>query len=397
MKNLKFISIASVILISSALLSSCTSTFDFENVDTPENSIVIDRGDSFQAIENGDLVITLHGKDVEEESEACVVAGIQNKSNSEIYKFNDSSVSVYEGNIESNEWKQVENWDADRYYKRAKSEAASKEFAQAISGFLNVLDAGTRDYDDNAYYNRNTDVLITSMIENDNMRDLVDENEHKLSFLENNLLYTSDIRENSIYNGVLFFPVNNDYPDYKISFDDHSLQPFNFYFNRSDRAAVLNPWLDQSRARYSFVVEQSAFLNATSLTMHYSRSKGFGYYTGVDLFYANKGLSDLTATDSVKNIGVGYSFGGNIKVASHTWLLTGVDFASYRSYVSNDNDLASNSSYTKKDDYAISGLKYDFGFQVGVNTIFNFIDVSAKMSYFIGQGFCGQVGLGYAF
>lgn len=396
MKKFKFIVVAAI-LASTISLTSCTSLFEFENVKTTDNDISIDRGNSFQTVQNNDIAVSLHGKNVEDESEACIVAGIRNKSRVGAYQFNDSNVTVYEGNVDTDKWNKILNWDASSYYKEAKSEAASREFFQAVSGVLNVANASW-EAQSSEYSTTNTDVLITSLVENQKMRNIVDADQHQLSFLEDNLLYNSDIRANETYNGVFFFPVNNDYPDYKVTYADNYSKPLDFYFNRSDRAEILNPWLDQSRPRFSLVVEQAPSLEVTSLTMHYSKSKGLGYYNGLDFYYMTKDNStSLTATDKPKLFGFGYSFGGNIKVAPYSWLFMGFDVAYGKSIVSLDNSLANTADYTKDANHAYSDMNYDIGLQIGLNTIVNFIDLNAKATWMFNHGFYGQVGLGYAF
>jgi hypothetical protein len=395
MKNLKFIVVVAIVA-STISLSSCTSTFEFENVKTPDSTLSIERGNSFQSVENNDIEMSLHGKAVEEENEACIVADIKNKSRFSTYRFQDSKVAIYEGNIDKDYWNKIEDWDASSYYKKVKNDAQTSEFFQSLSGVINIANASS-DANSNNSNTTNTDVLLTSFVENQKMRNLVDANEHQISFLENNLLYTSDIKAGDNYNGVLLFPVNNNYPDYKITYSDDYSDPLNFYFNRSDRVEVLNPWLDQKGSRVGVVVEHSHFRDATSLTMYYCNDKTLGYYVGVDYYSLGKKLSDLEATDKPKFSGFGYCVGGNLKVSSHTWLLMGIDMVMGQSYVSLDNPLASTYNYTIESDCAHSDLEYDLGFQLGINTIFNFIDISAKLNWLIDNGLYAQVGLGYAF
>ncbi|MBK5200923.1 MAG: hypothetical protein JJE21_05245 [Spirochaetaceae bacterium] len=76
------------------------------------------------------------------------------------------------------------------------------------------------------------------------MNDVLEHNEKSLPFLENQLLYSSRIKPSSNYSGVLYFPVDNNYPDYRVVYKDTINENLNFYYNRSDRAEVLNPWLD---------------------------------------------------------------------------------------------------------------------------------------------------------
>lgn len=395
MKNLKFIVIAAIVA-TTMILSSCTSTFEFENVKTPDSALSINRGNSFQTIENHDIEMSLHGKAVEEENEACIVANITNKSKSRTYHFEDSNIAIYEGNVDKDDWNKIENWDANSYYKDVKKNAKTSEFFQSLSGVLSVANVRS-DANSTSSNTTYTDVLLTSFVEDQKMRNLVDANQHEISFLENNLMFSSDIKAGETYSGVLLFPVNNDYPDYKVTYADNSSDPLNFYFNRSDRVEVLNPWLDQKGSRVGVVVEHSHFRDATSLVMYYCNDLTLGYYVGADYYSVGKDISDLEPTDKPKFTGFGYCVGGNVKVASHTWLLMGIDMVVGHSVVSLDNSVSSNLNYTETTDYAYSDTEYDFGFQLGLNAIYSFIDVSAKLNWLIDNGLYAQVGLGYAF
>jgi hypothetical protein len=388
-KKLAFMSLLALTL----TLSSCASTFKFENVKTDDNKITTDRGVEYQSIETSDLVVAMHGNDVEEDVEAGVATAITNKAE-EDYKFKDSMVSVFEGNVDKDEWHMIGNWNADFYYQKAEDDAAREEFQSSLNSFFAVNDAIIDSQDPTSGTDK-TDVLLTTMIENQKMRDLLADNRRSLDYLKSNLLYSSDISENETYRGLFYFPVNNKYPDYKVSLDDNE-KILNFYFNRSDREQVLNPWLDQERVRYSVALDTDVFLNRQELTFYALDPHSVGYYIGASFYNIFEDPSDLDASDSALYKAVGFTAGLDFKIASHTWLLTGMEFTNGINYLNSASSDVS-SDYVTDSGTASESDVYKFGLQIGANWVYNFIDASLKTTWLIGEGVHYQAGLGIAF
>lgn len=374
MKKRKIFSISTIILLT-AIFSSCSSTFSFKNVETPNNEIYIERGKSFQVSENNDVAISLHGKDVHEKNEATIVAGITNKSSVSNFEFIDSSFNIYSGNIDKDDWTLVNNWNANFYYNNALSEANSRAFFTALSGALDIFNSGyNRGVYKTTYYSNgvtltttyrsHSNIAIATMLASNDMRNVLDANEKTLSFLQSNLLYSTSIKPNDSYVGVLYFPVDNKNPDYKIVYSDDYNSDLNFYFNRSDRAEILNPYLDKSRVRNSLVVGVSPAVNKIDFTYYYSSPKLFGLYSGICFYNLAKNEDNLSENEYK---GFGQNFGLTIKTVPYTWLLLGFEYSYGIQNVAN--------SYLS--DYYIPYI----GPQVGLNFIVNDIDFSTKVTW----------------
>lgn len=386
MKKNRILLIAAIALISLSI-SSCSSTFSFVNVDTPDNEIYIERGKSFQVSENRDVAISLHGKKVTDNQEATMVAAITNKSKVSNFDFNDSSINIYGGNIDKNDWTLISNWNANSYYKRALSQANARALITALNGAFLILNSGNdNDYSQTTYYSNglaitstsnNSNILISSMLASNDMRNVLDDNSKSMDYLENNLLYSSSIKPNSSYLGVFYFPIDNNQPDYKIVYKDAD-NDLNFYFNRSDRAEILNPFLDKSRARNSLVVGYSPINTKVDLTYYYSNPRFFGIYTGMTSYNILKEESKLIVDDYK---GVGQTFGLTIKTIPYTWLLLGVEY-----------------SYGIQKTSTTNIYKHYIGPQVGLNFIVSDLDVSTKVTWqnYNKKDFTVDVGLGIA-
>jgi hypothetical protein len=355
---------------------SCSSTFSLKNVETPDNEIYLDRGKAFQVVENSDVAISMYGKDVVSSDEAAVVVGVSNKSSVYDLDFNDSSINIYGGNVDTNQWNLINNWNANSYYNRAKSESNSRILFTALGGAFRIFNSGyyRSSYRSTYYsngvsitttYRGGSNVFVSSMIASNNMRYVIDNNNRTLSYLENNLLYPTTIKADNSYVGVLYFPVRNDYPDYRIVYSDYNNSDLNFYFNRSDRAEIINPWLDKSRARNSLVFSLSPNYNKVDLTYYYSNPSLFGFYTGIAMYNITKDIDDMEIGDYM---GVGQNIGINLKTIPYTWLLLGLEYSyGYQRSATDPNW----STY------------YDFniGPQIGLNFIINNLDISTKVNW----------------
>lgn len=394
MKTFKLLGATALVLF---FMTSCTTSFELNNVDTPENEIYTDRGTLIQSIEKEDITVSMKGNPVINSNEASIIAGIQNNSKTP-YEFDDSQISIYGGNTETDSWNYIKTWDANKYFNDAKSKANAKRIASVISGILNIASASNESKSTTTISDSNgnsttittrtynpSNVAITGLIESEKIARGSNETEQTIDFLSNNLLFDSRVNENKDYAGILYFPVENKYPDYKVQFNKYN-EKLNFYFARSDRAEILNPWLDKSHPRHSIVASRAISDDKMDLTYYFSNNKWFGFYSGISmyniLFNTNFGTSNAT-NDIYQAIGA--PLGLTIKTLPYTWLTLGFDFG----YRFNKYSQGTSNNTPIYDPFIAP--------QVGLNFIINHINLNARATYTMDKHLYVDLGLGYAF
>lgn len=371
----KDLSILFISILCIVIFNSCSSTFSFENVVSDQNTLTLERGKVFQTIEKDDLEVSLYAKDVVNETEATIVAKIVNSSETEDYDFDDSFISIYQGNIDDDKWNLVREWNAKSYFKSAKDAATSKAFWRVLDGIIDISrtrESCSTTISSTTYMDSTSTVSYTTSYSSDEysaiflplntMDQVLDYNYKSLSFLESHLLYPSTIKSDCYYTGVLYFPVDNAYPDYKVMYKDESNEPLNFYFNRSDREEILNPYLDKSRERNGAILSLSSNFDRMDLMMINSSANLFGFYSGISMYNPSVEITELEVGQFQ---GVGFETGLSLKLFPYTWLLGGMDFAKGVTIPMGENDFS----------------EFYYGPQVGISFIINNLDVSTKFTW----------------
>lgn len=420
------------ILIVLMMVSCASYSIELQSVEKDGNEIDIDRGEQYQSNSTKNLSILMKADDIENH-EGMISVGLMNK-NKVSYIFDDSQVAIYGGNIDSDQWELVHNWDALSYFSKEEREARNAEFWNAFAGALSVASASMGSYSSSTVNTRygsatiNTrtynpaDVALTSMVADSNARSLKAANANYLSTLQDVLLFDSRIAPSDVYSGLIFFEVDDKYPDYKIELIDGN-ETRNFYFSRADREEVINPWMDQSHPLHS--ISYSIPLNGRNAVQYnYLNNSGIGGYFGVSWYnnnmkgyleegenfsywsssISNKNITFLgtnpnngqsyyyyegrfTKKDEIVNDVAG-GFGGiNFKLAPHFWMSLGVEIS-----------VTSNVYYRGKLEYkhmynsTWNTYSEDFKFyepytrdgdllpQIGLHCVFNFIDISAYVT-----------------
>ena len=429
------------------LFSSSLFAYDFNlfGVETGNNSVVVYRGKSMQTVADDNFLISMLATKTDNGIQFST--SITNYS-SEDYFFKEYCISVYQGIYENNSWEQIKYIPASLYFIQAKQKAKSEEIAAAIalgltaasSGYSKVKGSGYVDghrytYTANVYSPADAAIATSnSYIALDNLQQ---NNQEYLSYLENNLLFDSLIPANENYNGI--FIVNEKKgPDYKVIFEFSPTEIFEFYFTRSDKDEILNPWKDKQHSRHSVIASVSPMFNHFGLYYLWSRPKGVGVYTGLSYSYNCKNVpifksvsnidyiydSDMNYLDP-ENSGnglftdwkfdvsnslydsIGMYLGMTIKTFPNTWFLLGcgIDFEtkkySYgKLYYKIDMYPRHDKTYTYyKDCWLEEKYPSDVYFtpQIGLNFIANMIDVGAIFSYPIKGKPAFDLTIGYSF
>ena len=214
------------------LLCSCVSIPKPLSVVESDNvEVVVQRGSSVGSIQNGDLYLSLIGNNIDD-GEGSFVLGILNFSESS-YFFEDTDISIWGGSSPSGgNWKLIEEWNAEEYYKNAEKEYRSAVFWTAFAGVLNTVNASMGSYSSSyvqtssgrtAYvttktYNPGAVATASYMAQND-INTVEKGGKSYLNFLQQNLLYDSMIKQEDPYIGWVYFSTHrNSYAYYKIIF-----------------------------------------------------------------------------------------------------------------------------------------------------------------------------------
>ena len=265
-------------------------------------------------------------------------------------------------------------------------------------------------------------------------------NQEYLSFLENNLLFSSQIFATENYNGI--FIVNEEKgPDYKVEIDLSQEEKFEFYFTRSDKDEILNPWKDKSHERHSLVAGISPTFKHFSAYYLWSQPKGIGLYTGfsfqkesgnIEVFGNTLGNSEFSSPkaydlgypnplggytifydwkfnydkSSYKYDSFGMFLGMTIKTFPNTWLLAGAGMEIvkgqcyegdlYYKYNGDYSHSATNWTYYKHCWLKSDSLDLLFSPQIGMNFITNCLDIGAMVTFPINGKISFDILLGYA-
>lgn len=441
-----------VLLLFSFTACSTVRGVIIENIDTEENIISVNRGKEYQTITSEDGVsVTMVAQPTFEGDEIQVTVGILNPTEANMV-FLDSSVSLYRGDYIKDSWKLLGNWNANDYYQKVYQKERSRVTFAAIAGALATINTVngtisnskvTTPYGISHVTTRTYNPAITSLAAiatAERLDSLTILSKRNLEVLQNTLLYSSEIASNTYYIGNLFIPVDNSSPEYKLVFSFFNGEEHSFLFSRSDRYAVTHPYSDQTRNRHSITVSHAIPSEKWQLTYFWSRKNAIGVYCGISLYNLGKLLNskdgglgnrignsathwhnyslytdpdnrqyeaNYTPTSSSSFVfGLGFPFGITYRVLANTWLMVGIDCGLGAKTTEYNGTLQYKIKETSEihiisDNYKEVDSEGPFPIiapQVGLNLIFNFIDVNLVASYeFSAKKFFVDLGLGIAF
>lgn len=428
--NKRIIDFFIILFISSTLFAY---DFSLNSIETEKNTVTVYRGKSMQTISDDNFLISMlatknsHGIQFS--------TSITNYSSTD-YLFKENCVTVYQGIYENDTWEKIEYIPATAYFEQEKRAAKTEEIVTAIALGINAANAGYSTVTGSGYtrgyrYTYTAEVFSPadaaiattySIIALDNLQQ---NNQDYLSFLENNLLFDSLIPANDNYNGI-FIVDERKGPDYKVIFEISPSEQFVFYFTRSDKDEIINPWKDKNRSRHSIVVGFSPLFNHFSAYYLWSRPKGVGLYTGLSFREDSIGKDIILETSldyDLINYDLGYPnplnkpystfydwkveydkniinydavgmFGGlTIKTFPYTWLLVGIgmemvsdrlyDGRLYYRYTGDYKNPETDYAFYKKGWIKDKTFEVLFAPQLGVNFIVNKFDFGAIFSYSI--------------
>lgn len=442
----------------STFLTSCSSVggVQFLNVDNEETTQEVIRGKSYQIanVEDG-LNMMMTAQPTYDGDEVQVTVGMSNNSDSD-YFFQDSSYELLRGNVETGQWESLGRWNAAEYYRKEYDKAKSEEAWATALGVLAILDStmgstsqttvntpsGTTTLTTRTY--SPVDTALTTYASASYVDSLASSNQLTLQNLDSSLLFSSNIRAKSDYAGNIYMEADNKSPEYKITYTALDGEQTDFIFSRSDKEYITNPWKDQLRDKHSIVLSHAIPQDRWQLTYYWSRKEKVGMYVGLSLynilyksdikdnlpgmyweysddwdnftFYVDPDPNDewnedwryeghVSLTDEIDpSISVGFPVGITYRVFPNSWLIAGIELGF------NDNSYQKVNIQYRNPDGEIFNYEGDFwrfynelsnlfyaAPQIGFNFIFNWIDVSAALTYRYPLNFYFDVGIGVAF
>jgi len=244
-----------------------------------------------------------------------------------------------------------------------------------------------------------------------------------LIYLKNSLLFSTVVKPGETVNGIIFINKNMG-PDYKIEIDLGN-EAACFYFSRSDKKAILKPWSDDERGHSSFmfsmglpVPDRYGFYYIYSgvpvgLYLGANYQYPFGVKTDYDgelefgNYYPRRPVSNykysFEANGNIRREMVGFYGGLTVKTFPHTWLMLGCGCdigVLYRQGVeTRTNSSDPENVITRKSEvWALdNNVEVYCTPQVGLNFIFNVLDIGTTFEYRIGDGPQFDIMFGLAF
>lgn len=240
------------------------------------------------------------------------------------------------------------------------------------------------------------------------------------------------VRTGESYSGTFSVPASRG-PDYKLRFIVSNDEYIDFYFSRSDRASIVNPWKDHPKGRHSLVASTGApdlfqtwggyyIYSGESIGAYFGLNmnitpapSGFEFGTvptvldtdltstftlnsRVDNKLAVNDMPNFVQTDLLRDL-INFTAGITIKTFSNTWLMLGcgVDLNVYTSC----GTITYSDSSVDRGWFSVEQPDVYVVPEVGINFIFNFIDIGATVQYVIDDtpedNFRGNIMIGIAF
>lgn len=364
-----FFCVVIVSLASFVLLSSCTTIRDpyLISVKTDSNEVYNDRGGyTVQTIEEEGLVVSMEGLDLGVKDKGVVLVELENKEDTS-FNFVDTNMEIFGGNLDTGEWTSLGLWNAEEYYNDAKTKYDTARALRLFSLFVNVAASSTGN---NSPGSAGSAIALGSDVAafGSTYASEVATNGANPEWLRENLLFSSQVRPNNDYSGVVFFD-GKEYPDYKIAYTKEN-GTNEFLFQRSDREEILNPWLDRSRLRMSLglnfkVTNGSKGVGFSFIIMH---PTSLGAYMGG--YFGKAKIEDIEGNISDHEL-ISLPAGFTMKVLPHVWIMAGIDF-SISNYASFGPQLGLNFAANMLDFYVLGSYNTKTK-KVGIDLGFGFV------------------------
>ena len=243
---------------------------------------------------------------------------------------------------------------------------------------------------------------------------------------------TEAVSVGSSYAGTFYVPAGVG-PDYRVRFIVSKNEYIDFYFSRSDRDNVANPFKDRNYGRHSLLLS-CGIPDFNRFGAYYIYSgKTVGVYTGLSIqsqdwdlqnaAYMENGFNNLTVEDFVPKNGndynctyrlnpnsiddsktvtdiVDFTLGLTVKTVPHTWLMIGcgLDIGMNHYYGTIERAANGNDYEVLCEGYVQDNMPvFAAAPQIGVNLIFDHLDFAATYQYSFIDGSKFDLMIGIAF
>lgn len=372
-----------ILCISLLFVTSCsTASYYLTSVDTELVSQIQDRGKTYQvATTDSGIEYMAYAQPTYDGDQVQISIGIANGTN-ENFHFSDSSIDIFVGNYETGNWTYLGQWNANQYYQEIYNQIKVGEGLTAVIGVMSMLNSAQGSISTTIVstpsgptyiqtYHFHPGLTYSTMLATSAYMDsIVANNRLTQDNLQSSLLFSSDVAPRSSYIGNVYIPAGSS-PEYKLTLTHTDGTTYDFIFSRSDRYSLLHPWSDKPRDRHSIIFTHSIARDRMQLTYLWSRKNHIGLYQGLSLYNITKASSSETAS-------MGIPLGITYKILPNTWLTAGFDPVVPLSNHSTDNF-------------------FNFGLQVGLNVITNFLDFNLGLTYIIPKSLYIDLGAGIAF
>lgn len=227
------------IILSVFLLAACATTepFTVEPYVSEDNELLVDRGRYALLAVNGEVAVTVLCEPGSDTSRLTMYMAVENRTGSR-YLFEDSQIEVLAGDRDTESWRSLGRWDADRFYSEAAEEARQRQNQASALGAMAIVASGTRRPGPGPYHYPVSDVLVTSLVVSNELDEVARSNDDYLSMLENHLLFTSHIAAGETYAGVFYIYPDWSQPDCKLVYHCKDGSELSFIYSRSDRGTM---------------------------------------------------------------------------------------------------------------------------------------------------------------
>lgn len=404
---------AAVLLSLMVMLAGCT-TYELIPLDTGGEQLHYERGRALVTKTAGGIDVS-HAVSVDESSFEHVFL-IENKSGAAIF-FDEDAMRFYSGNHETGRWELQEFRSAQDFYthqERTSVLVTGLLFFTAVSGMFDddpgVLTA-TEFTAPGGLSVRSEVSFLHACNRMDLLLDLaeyVDLSESSLEQLHDSLLFSSEIPDGGSHMGIVYTEAAQG-PDFRIEALIEG-EVYDFYFFRSDREEILDPYAEKHRDRYTLSFKRSSSQELGLSWGYHPEGTGFSLAAGFHLpelgSYGRPLMLEVTETgevlgsgafvqkDAAEYLKVGVDLKINRKVSSYSWLNAGIgvnyreEYRLYERY--HDTGIYRDTSWLR------IGESFSFSPKAGVDILYGPCCISPAAVYEDLSGWIFEIGAGLA-
>jgi hypothetical protein len=300
---------------------SCATYYIRPTSDLNTGEIHLDRGVEYVVQRRGDIGLIIAAARVDNEIQ--FFASIKNFSDRRI-RFTDDAIAFVQGYDPQSQWADLRTYTAREYYDKERTEYITGAVLLAVAAAADTASAGYGNASSSGSFSGTAggssywgtyrsstefyDPAAAQLAIANNQREAAsyaNRGETWLTFLEDNLLWPSDIAPDGEYSGFVYAE-NGGGPRYHLQMEIDD-KDFDLYFERSDLSEMRNPEVLQARPRWGI---KYSFTPLTPLggEIAYYRTDGIGGYAGfraslVEYGSYDTGYESVGANNVVDGVG----------------------------------------------------------------------------------------------